>query len=87
MALAVGFNGHEHSIHLLQRLGVVELEHPAFLAHSVLIKDTEIDRLSVVGATPAPGLEGGAFRSRLLVELPIDKDPGLRRDFGSIGGR
>jgi hypothetical protein len=57
MAFAIGLNGYEHSIDLLQRLRVVELQNPALLADVILIKDTQVEGLLGVRSAPAPSLK------------------------------
>jgi hypothetical protein len=61
MAFAIGLNGYEHSVDLLQRLRVVELQDPALLADVVLIKDTQVEGLLGVRSAPAPGLKGSVL--------------------------
>jgi hypothetical protein len=65
----VDYAHHEDGINLVQHLRIVELEDPALLAQRILIKDTQVEGLLGVRPAPALGLECGAFRSRLLVEV------------------
>src|SRR5258707_9713338 len=52
----------EDSVDFGERLRIIELEHPTFLAHIVLIKDAKAPCLLRVHTVPSPHLE----RARIL---------------------
>ncbi len=67
---AVRLHCYEDRINVLKRVRVFELEYPAFLGSSVLIKDAEAQRLLLVRPTPAPSLERtGILHAGLLIQV------------------
>ena len=56
-ASAIRLNGNEDRVDVLERLGVVGLEHPALLADVILIEDSQTPRFLFVRSFAAPGLK------------------------------
>src|SRR5882762_3479995 len=78
VASAVGFHGHEDRIDLLERLRVIEPQHPTLRGGTVGVEDTQVERLLAIGASPAPGLEATrALCASLLIEVVGVKDERL----------
>ena len=75
---AVRLHCHEDRINVLKRARVFELEYPALLGSSVLIKDAKAKRLLLVCPTPAPSLERtGIPHAWLLIQVIGIKDEGF----------
>jgi len=56
-AAAVGLDRDEDCVDLRNGLGVVRLQHPAFLVRVIFIKETQADGVLPVGAAAAPGFK------------------------------
>ena len=75
MAAAVRLDRYENGVDLFERLGIIKLEHPAFLRRVVLKKDAEVQGLFFVRPASAPGLErAGVSDPRLLIQIIRIKD-------------
>ena len=75
-AAALGLDRDEDCVDLGNGLGVVRLQHPAFLVRVILIEETQADGVLPVGAAAAPGLKDtGLFDTWLLIEIvPIEDE-------------
>src|SRR5690349_9664238 len=69
-ASSTGLDSHKYRVDLLQLLGVIEFQHPAFLVGTVFVEDAEVGRLLPVLPSATPSLEGRGFlETSLLVEV------------------
>jgi hypothetical protein len=74
-AAALGLDRNEHRVDLGNGVGVVRLQHPAFLARVVLIKKSEANGVLPVGAPAAPGLKDASLLDAgLLIEIVSIED-------------
>src|ERR1700681_5004044 len=70
VAPAFRLHGYEHGVNLFERLGIIKLEHPAFLRCIVLKKNAKVQGLFFVRPASPPRLErAGVSDSHLLIQI------------------
>ena len=69
-ASTIWFNRHEYGVDVFQRLGIVGLQNPSFLAHVIFVKYAETARLLLVGSSASPRLKRlRVLKARLRVQV------------------